>query len=190
MGPDRRDPQNVTDLFSLNGSHYSDPKFSWLKTVGPTGIVFFNSTELGAQYQFDLFVGDINHGNLYRFKPNPTRDGFVFSGVGLADLVADNGAELDEVIFGTGFNGITDLKVGPDGLLYIISFGDGKIYAIAPGNSNGPLGFGATSLPVGAVGVAYNAGLDITGWTQPCVRSLIRRAPPPRPALAADKDSR
>jgi len=58
MGPDSRDPQNVSDLFSLTGSHYSDPKFSWLKTVGPTGIVFLNSTELGAQYQFDLFVGD------------------------------------------------------------------------------------------------------------------------------------
>src|SRR5436309_15718979 len=98
MGPTSRDPQNVSALFSLTGSHYSDPKFSWLKTVGPTGIVFLNSTELGAQYQFDLFVGDINHGNLYRFKPNPTRDGFVFSGVGLADLVADNGTELDEVI--------------------------------------------------------------------------------------------
>ncbi|TMB62602.1 MAG: PQQ-dependent sugar dehydrogenase [Deltaproteobacteria bacterium] len=33
MGPDSRDPQNVSDLFSLTGSHYSDPKFSWLKTI-------------------------------------------------------------------------------------------------------------------------------------------------------------
>src|SRR5205809_2439936 len=189
MGPDSRDPQNVSDLFSLTGSNYSDPKFSWLKTVGPTGIAFLNSTELGAQYQFDLFVGDINHVNLYHFKPNPTRDGFVFSGVGLADLVADNGAELDEVIFGTGFNGITDLKVGPDGLLYVVSFGDGRIYAIAPGNSNGPLGFGATSLPVGEVGVAYNAALDITGGTPPYVVSIISGALPPGLALASENIS-
>jgi aldose sugar dehydrogenase len=36
---------------------------------------------------------------------------------GLADAVADNTSELDELIFGMGFGGITDLKVGPDGLL-------------------------------------------------------------------------
>lgn len=53
--------------------------------------------------------------------------------------MADNAAELDEVIFGTGFNtgsgGITDIKVGPDGLLYVVSF-SGRIYVISP---NAPL---------------------------------------------------
>jgi hyaluronate lyase len=34
------------------------------------------------------------------------------------------------VIFGTGFGGITDLKVGPDGLLYVVSF-SGSIYVIS-----------------------------------------------------------
>jgi glucose/arabinose dehydrogenase len=123
MGPDSRDPQNAPgDLFVIPGSHYADPKFSWLDTVGPTAIVFLDSTALGNQYQNDVFVGDINNGNLYHFQPNANRNGFIFTSQALKDLVADNnGGELNEVIFGAGFNGITDLKVGPDGLLYVIS---------------------------------------------------------------------
>ncbi|HEY2918421.1 MAG TPA: PQQ-dependent sugar dehydrogenase, partial [Candidatus Binatia bacterium] len=73
MGPDARNSNNVTDLFSIAGSHYADPKFSWLNTVGPTAIVFLDSTSLGSQYEDDAFVGDINNGNLYRFKLNGMR---------------------------------------------------------------------------------------------------------------------
>jgi aldose sugar dehydrogenase len=131
MGPDSRDPQGVGDLFQIGGSpHYADPKFSWLQTVGPTAIGFMNSAKLGIDYQNDVFVGDINNGNLYRFKVNAGRNGFDFTTVGLMDLVADSSAELQEVIFGTGFGGITDIKVGPDGLLYVLSFGQGKIFVI------------------------------------------------------------
>ncbi len=130
MGPDSRDPQGVGNLVSFPGSHYSDPKFSWFNSVGPTAIVFLNSGQLGAEYQNDVFVGDINNGNLYRFKPNPTRTGFLFFDPALADLVADDAGELEEVILGTNFGGITDLKVGPDGLLYVLSF-QGKIFVIS-----------------------------------------------------------
>jgi hypothetical protein len=79
--------------------------------------VFFNSAQLGSEYQNDVFVGDINNGNLYRFKPNAPRTGFLFSDPALADLVADDAGELVEVILSTKFGGITDLKVGPDCLL-------------------------------------------------------------------------
>jgi len=143
---------NTDNLVVLTGSNYSDPKFSWLNTVGPTGIVFLNSAQLGAQSQLDAFVGDINNGNLYRFTPNAARDGFIFTGAALADLVADSSSELDELIFGTGFNGITDLKVGPDGLLYVVSYGDGAIYVIEP--ATGPLSIRVASLPGGEAGVA------------------------------------
>ena len=131
MGPDSRDPQGIGDLYQAPGSHYSDPKFSWLSTVGPTGIVFLDSLQLGAEYQNDAFVGDINNGRLYRFKPNAARDGFSFVSPNLGDLVADSASELDEVTLGTGFGGITDLKVGPDGLLYVISYSQGTIYVIS-----------------------------------------------------------
>jgi len=130
MGPDARDPQGVNDLFHVPGSQYADPNFSWFDTVGPTAILFLDSTRLGAPYQNDVFVGDINNGTLYHFEPNGTRDGFEFGSAGLADLVADNDSELQELIFGTGFDGITDLKVGPDGLLYILSFLLGKIFRV------------------------------------------------------------
>jgi len=131
MGPVSRDVEGTSDLVFFPGSHYADPKFSWLNTVGPTAIVFMKSPLLGVDYQNDAFVGDINNGNLYHFKVNATRDRFDFTTPGLTDLVADSNGELQEVILGTGFGGITDLKVGPDGLLYVLSFGQGKIFVIS-----------------------------------------------------------
>ena len=131
MGPARRDAEGTSDLVQFPGSGYADPKFSWLKTVGPTGIAFLGSTQLGGQYENDIFVGDINNGNLYHFKPNSTRSGLLFQSPTLGDLVADDSNELQELIFGTGFGGVTDLKVGPDGLLYILSFVQGKIFVIS-----------------------------------------------------------
>jgi glucose/arabinose dehydrogenase len=131
MGPDARDPQSLADLFVVSGSHYRDPAFSWFDPVGVTAIVFFDSALLGDQYENDAFVGDINNGNLYRFNLNATRSGFNFVDPALADLVADDAGELDEPLLGTGFGGITDLKVGPDGRLYVLSFGQGKLFVIS-----------------------------------------------------------
>jgi glucose/arabinose dehydrogenase len=177
MGPDARNSANASDLFSIAGSHYADPKFSWLNTVGPTAIAFLDSENLGPQYENDAFVGDINNGNLYRFKPNGTRDGFSFSGAGLIDLVADNNGELDETIIATGFAGITDLKVGPDGRLYVVSFGDGKIYAIS-GGGNAPLSLGAISLPSAEAGLQYNVSLNVSGGVEPYSVTLVSGALP------------
>jgi len=39
---------------------------------------------------------------------------------------------FDKVIFGEEFGGTTDLKIGPDGYLYIVSVGLGKIFKIVP----------------------------------------------------------
>ena len=52
---------------------------------------------------------------------NASGDGFVFTAPGLSDLVADSSAEFAEVLLGTIPGG--NLKVGPDGLLYFLSFG-------------------------------------------------------------------
>ena len=134
MGPDARDPQGVADLVQFAGSHYADPRFSWLDPVAPTAIAFQSSGALGTAYTNHAFVGDFNNGTLYHFVPNGSRNGFAFTGGGLADLVADSPAEIDETIFGTGFGarfaGITDLEVGPDGRLYVLTYG-GSIFAIS-----------------------------------------------------------
>jgi glucose/arabinose dehydrogenase len=175
MGPDSRNGQDVSDLFALAGSHYADPKFSWLTPVGVTGIVFLDSIALGAEYQGDAFVGDVNNGNLYRFRPNGARDGFIFNGAGLADGVADSNNQLKEVIFGTGFNGITDLKIGPDGLLYVVSIGDGKIYVVMPA---GPEFTDGSRLPSAEVGVLYNEPLDIFGGTPPYIVTIVKGSLP------------
>ena len=131
MGPVSRDAEGTGDLVQFPGSHYADPKFSWFNPVGLTAILFMKSSLLGVGYQNDVLVGDINNGNLYHFKVNSTRDGLDFTSPGLADRVADSNAELQEIILGIGFGGITDLKVGPDGLLYILSFGLGKIFVVS-----------------------------------------------------------
>lgn len=166
MGPDARSSQGIGDLFQVPGSQYSDPEFSWLNPVGPTAIVFFNSAQLGAEYQNDVFVGDINNGTLYRFKPNAARDRFVFVTPELADLVADNIQELDEVIFGLDFGGITDLKVGPDGLLYVVSLFRGKVFAISRNN---------TSLTVSptSIGAGGTLSADWSGIAAPTTTDWI-----------------
>jgi glucose/arabinose dehydrogenase len=50
----------------------------------------------------------------------------------LKDKVADKPAELKDITFAKGFGGITDLQVGPDGYLYVLS--SGKIFRIIPKN--------------------------------------------------------
>jgi len=48
----------------------------------------------------------------------------------LADHMSDTPDEEQSVIFGEGFGVITDIKVGPDGYLYVLGF-DGTIYRIS-----------------------------------------------------------
>ena len=122
------------DLVDFDGrGRYSDPEFTWQQTVAPTGLDFLNSTGLGAAYQNDLFVGDYNNGNLYHFDLNENRTQLVLGG-GLADRALDPGDDVGGILFGTGFGGITDVKVGPDGYLYVLTFQDdgGSIYRIVP----------------------------------------------------------
>lgn len=175
MGPDSRSAHNAPqDLFVIPGSHYADPKFSWFNTVGPTAIVFLNSTALGAQYENDVFVGDVNNGRIYHFVPNANRDGFVLPG-NLSDLVAEKDSDVAPLIFGTDFGGVTDLKVGPDGFLYVVSLVDGAVYRIVPGDP--PLTIGATSLPDAEAGVAYNADLNISGGADPYAIAWLSQLP-------------
>jgi aldose sugar dehydrogenase len=119
------------DLINFDGKGvYRSPEFVWNQTVGPSALKFLNSAKFGKQYQNTMFVGDVNTGNLYNFKLNAYRTGLLLSGP-LEGKVANNLSDLKPVIFGHGFGTITDLEVGPDGFLYILTF-DGTIYRIVP----------------------------------------------------------
>jgi aldose sugar dehydrogenase len=125
---------NVTlkpkDLVDFGGKgKYRPPEFIWNKPVGPTALKFLTSDRLGTGYKNDMFVGDFNNGRIYHFKLNKDRTSLVLGGI-LADKIAKADADLKDVIFGDGFGGISDIKVGPDGYLYIVSIGQGKIYRI------------------------------------------------------------
>jgi aldose sugar dehydrogenase len=134
MGPISRTQVSPDQLVNFPNFKYKDPVFSWKKPVAVTGLAFFHSTKLGSKYKDHLFVGDYRNGNLYFFKVNKDRSGLTFDSTqrGLKDLVADSDSELSRVKFGSGFNGITDVKRSPDGLLYVLSINDGKLYRIVP----------------------------------------------------------
>ena len=99
---------------------YQEPKFIWNQTVGPTGLSFLNSSKLGSKYNNDMFVGDFHKGRIYDFHLNEQRSGFDLHG-SLTDKVANKNLELNDVVFGEGFGGITDIKTGPDGNLYVLA---------------------------------------------------------------------
>jgi aldose sugar dehydrogenase len=122
---------NPDNLLDFGGkAKYSNPEFTWGDSIGPTALKFFNSDKLGKQYQNDIFVGDVNNGNLYHFKLDKQRTGLLFLEESLSDKVADKDEENEGIIFGEGFGSISDLEVGPDGYLYILSIGQGAIYRI------------------------------------------------------------
>jgi aldose sugar dehydrogenase len=124
---------NFNNLANFGGKgKYSNPEFVWTQVVAPTALKFFSSSKLGTKYQNDLFVADFNKGRIYDFNLNSGRSGFSLSGV-LSDRNANTDSELQQIIFGEGFGGITDLKVGSgDGYLYVLSIGNGAIYKILP----------------------------------------------------------
>jgi glucose/arabinose dehydrogenase len=127
-------PSNPTAIAKIPGYQnytYSEPEFSWEQPVAPTGLSFVRSEQL-TSLNDSLFVGDCNRGTLYRFVMNEQRNGFAFSRVELADNVANKGERMDEIVFGTGFGCISDIEMGPDGLLYISSLSEGAIFRLVP----------------------------------------------------------
>jgi aldose sugar dehydrogenase len=112
---------------------YSEPKIVWGRTAGLTSLIFLNSDKLGTQYRNDMFVGDVHNGRIYHFKLNADRTDLVLPNSLESKLLTSLYATgVDKIIFGQGFGGITDLTVGPDGYLYVVSIGQGKIFRILP----------------------------------------------------------
>ena len=120
--------------FSSKGK-YSNPEFVWDKPVAPTALAFLDSDKLGQQYTNDIFVGSAKKGTLFHFDLKPDRESLDLIG-DLADLVYSKKDDSSKIVFGENFGVVTDLKVGPDGYLYVVSCsgetGKGAIYRIVP----------------------------------------------------------
>jgi glucose/arabinose dehydrogenase len=123
-------PGNFTnlpkELVDFNGtSKYSSPEFAWYQpSPGLTAIKFLNSDKLGKKYMNDLFVADFHNGNIYRFELDSSRSGLLLDS-NLKDKISNSTGESQEFVFGTGFGGITDLAIGPDGYIYVLSLFQG-----------------------------------------------------------------
>ena len=124
------------DLVMINNSYYSDPKFSWVKPIGVTDLEFYNSSILGDKFSNNIFIGDINTGDLYFFKIDDNRTGIRINSstsghTDLTDLIADPQDDLSPALFARGFNGrITDVETGLDGYIYVLTYSDGHIYRV------------------------------------------------------------
>ena len=130
---------NSGNLVDFDGrGTYSEPEFEWRTTLGPTALLFLHSDRLGQQYQNDIFVGSIVTGNIYRFDLNEDRTQLVLAGE-LEDKIAEiRETGTEDIVFGEGFAGVSDLEVGPDGYLYVVSLGQGKIFRIVPAGNDAP----------------------------------------------------
>jgi aldose sugar dehydrogenase len=129
MGPATE--SNFANLVDYEDYVYADPKFSWQRTVAPAGLTFVTSGAMSNYYD-SLFVGDCNNSNIYRFTLNEKRDGFMFMDPALSDKVANLDDSMSEITFGEKFGCVTDLDIGPDGLLYITSLGSNAIFRLVP----------------------------------------------------------
>lgn len=127
------DSFSESDLQDFDGKgHYSDPELVWVNTAGPTAVKFLESTELGTTYENDMFVGDVHNGRIYHFDLTPDRKDLVLPQA-LSSRVIEipSSPGVSSIVFGQGFGGITDLEMGPDGNLYVVSIGLGSIYQIS-----------------------------------------------------------
>ncbi|HXV56870.1 MAG TPA: PQQ-dependent sugar dehydrogenase [Gaiellaceae bacterium] len=140
-------PTNIADtpaealsrLFTLPGSHFSDPEFAWKFEVAPAGLGFVEGRALGPQYHGDLFMGGARDflfsGHIFRLEITGNRRKVGVDDPRIEDRVADNLAKFDateseSLVFGTNFGLTTDILQGPNGNLFVLSNTHGALYEI------------------------------------------------------------
>ena len=131
------DEFNEENLETFGGKGtYRDPEFIWRDTIAPTSVLFIHTDNLGPKYKDNLFVGSVKNGTIFNFPLDETRMHLVLAGP-LADKTADSNQETGSVTFGRNFGIITDLQIGPDGNLYVLSNykHDGTIFKISAKNN-------------------------------------------------------
>jgi glucose/arabinose dehydrogenase len=90
------------------------PKYTFISTVGLTGLVFCDACGLGTAFNGDLLTGAVNDGRIRRFDLNAARTGFDSGPV----LVLDRPGP------------VISLEVAPNGRIFFSDFD--SIYRLAP----------------------------------------------------------
>jgi glucose/arabinose dehydrogenase len=116
-------PQNIFKLYKVKSSYYDEPKVVFEYSRNLTSNTFQDLETLGPQYKNMMFVGDML-GNIYKFNLNKNRDDIV-------NVNASSG-----YIFAKGFGPISDLKVGPNGILYVLTYSDSLNFPFSQNNGS------------------------------------------------------
>jgi len=119
---------NKLEDFDGKGN-YSDPEFTWNASIGVTSIKFLDTDRYGKEYKNDILVGDA-YGRIYHFDLNENRTALNLTG-SLNDKIANSDLEVNDLIFAQGLDTITDMEIGPDGYVYVLSY-NGKIFKVIP----------------------------------------------------------
>ena len=131
QGPymDRWDDEKEASM--LTHGRYANPLLSWERPIGVTDLEFYSFRSDSTAPPTSLVVGDINNGNLYSFQINSSRTGLVLPSEISSDALIDDIQELESTLIASEFgSGITDIEVGPDGKLYVLTLG-GKIFRLS-----------------------------------------------------------
>ncbi len=128
-------------LFSLDGSSYAAPVFSWKYPVAVTAIELVTSGALGEGSTNTAWVGTVLSDVLLRYPMAADGSSLQLDG-GLGDRVDDNAAKGDlgesaDFVVGTGFGVVTDIGLAPDELVYVASISNGAVYRIGPADQVG-----------------------------------------------------
>ncbi len=134
---------NPSGLVNFDGKGtYRTPELTWERPIGIVALGFLNSSYLGENYLNSMFVSDINNGYLYNFNLNENRTGLDLLGP-LTDKIVNSThdfndySEMNNNIFGMGMGLISDIKMGPDGYLYLLEMNSGPggiLYRLVPNN--------------------------------------------------------
>ena len=92
---------------------------------------------------------------------------------GLADLVADDTTEQNLVRFGQGFGSVTDIQIGPNGVVYVTSIGNGTVYRLPGAVGHGDAAGGIAGGGVGAA--ASYADQAVSGTSRSSTRRFCWR---------------
>lgn len=126
-------------LFELPGSVFVEPVLSYIYPPALTAIGFVPDESLGGSTAGSVWVGTVLTDALIRYPLGDDGRSLALDG-GLADRVDDNESKGDlgesaDYVVGTGFGTITDIALGADGALYVVSISTGSIYRISAGSS-------------------------------------------------------